>query len=686
MKLVIAEKPSVAQAIANVLGAINKKDGYIEGNGYMVTWCVGHLVGLASTESYNENYKKWNKEHLPIIPNQFMYEPSKEKEKKLKLICTLINKKDVNCVINACDAGREGELIFRLVYNYAKSSKVIKRLWISSMEDSAIKEGFDNLKDGKDFELLYQAALCRSQADWIVGINATRLFSILYNDKLNVGRVMSPTLAMIVERNANILAFESKPFYNVIIEKEGVTFSKEKIQEKQLAEQILMDTKNHPFVVESIESKEKTEKPPKLYDLTTLQREANRKLGFTANQTLEYTQALYEKKIVTYPRTDSKFLTDDMKAIVPIIAEISASKLGVKSGKCNTEQIIDNKKVTDHHGIVPTKTLENYNIDNLPHGEKAVLTLIMLRLLCSISKDFKYQETIISAKSGENTFTCKGKTIIDNGFKVYLQKDEKEDEIEKTLPTLSEGEIIENFEVSIKEGKTTPPKQFTEDTILSAMETAGMGENVEKEFCGIGTPATRASIIEKLVAVNLLERKGDKKTKYLIPTEKGTALITVLPEDISSPVMTTAWEEKLKSIELDKIDAKEFMSEISEMVSSLVNNYEVVQGSESLFPNQSSGNKEIGKCPRCGGSIVDTKKVFSCSNKDCEFALWKENKFFTSKKKTITEKIAVELLTKGYVVMKGCFSEKTNKTYNCIIHLDDDGGKYVNFKTTFGSK
>ncbi|MFV0520468.1 MAG: DNA topoisomerase 3, partial [Lachnospirales bacterium] len=663
MKLVIAEKPSVAQAIASVLGIKNRKDGYIEGNDYIITWCVGHLVGLAGTEVYDEKYKKWNKKDLPIIPTNFQYSPSKDKEKQLKLIGTLINRKDVECVINGCDAGREGELIFRLVYNYAKSNKPIKRLWISSMEDNSIKDGFDNLKDGKDFELLYQSALCRSQADWIVGINSTRLFSLLYNDRLNVGRVMSPTLAMIVERNANIKAFQSVPFYNAVIENDNFVFTSEKIEDKEKAENILNACKNKTLVIESVENKDKVEKPPKIYDLTTLQRDANRKLGFTASQTLEYTQSLYEKKLVTYPRTDSSFITDNMTNIIPLITGISATKLGFEVTNYHVEQIVNNSKVTDHHGIIPTKSLEDYNIENLPQGEKAVLTLIMLRLLCSISDSFKCLETVVIAKCDENTFTCKGRTIVNKGFKKYLQNDD-EDEPVKSLPTITQGEIIKDFNISIKEGKTTLPKQFTEDTILSAMENAGKVEEIDNEFSGIGTPATRASIIEKLIAINLLERKGDKKTKYLIPTDKGNALITILPENIASPITTTMWEKKLKDIELDKLSSIEFMNEISQMIENLVSTYEVVKNSEVLFSNSNSNNNSknvIGKCPRCSENVVDNFKTYSCVNKDCEFVIWKDNKFFKAIKKDLTLKMVIELLEKGSTKLTGCHSAKTGK-------------------------
>lgn len=686
MRLVIAEKPSVAQSIAKVLGATDKKEGYLEGNGYFVSWCVGHLVGLAGTEKYNENYKIWDLKDLPIIPQSFEYEVSKGKEKQIKILCKLLNDPKVDVVINACDAGREGELIFRLVYQFAKCQKTMKRLWISSMEDSAIQKGFENLKDGTGFDLLYESAACRQKADWIVGINATRLFSLLYNQQLNVGRVMSPTLSMIVERNASIKAFRPTPFYTIVLDNGAVVFTSEKKEGKVHAEELLKRCKNQHLVVTSIENKEKAEKPPKLYDLTTLQREANRKLGFTANQTLEYIQSLYEKKLCTYPRTDSRFLTEDMVDILPELLLYALTTLRFPRDEefdvpCNAQLVIDSSKVTDHHAIIPTKSLANYDIEQLPYGEKAVLTLIMLRLLSALGDNHRYSETVVTAGCGDVVFTTKGKTILQNGFMEYevlLNLAEKQDE--KSLPLMAEGEVIENCNAEMKEGKTSPPKQFTEDTLLLAMETTGKDENIEKEFCGIGTPATRAGIIEKLISVNLLERKGDKKTKYLLPTDKGNALITILPESIQSPLTTAEWEEKLKFIETGDLSANEFLSEISKTTENLVRTYDVVKGSEQLFPSQ---NKVIGKCPRCGSNVIENKKGFCCENRTCGFALWKENKFFTSKKKTLTEKIVKDLLTTGKCKLTGCYSEKTGKTYNATVSIDETGGKYVNFVLEF---
>ncbi len=685
MKLVIAEKPSVAMSIGKVLGATSKKDGYVEGNGYVVSWCVGHLVGLASTEMYDEKYKKWVLDDLPIIPSTFEYTVAPDKQKQLKVLSKLLNQKDIDTVVNACDAGREGELIFRLVYQLSKSTKPVKRLWISSMEDSSITDGFASLKDGAEFDALYQAAACRQQADWLVGINATRLFSCLYNQQLNVGRVMSPTLAMIVERNATIGAFKAEPFYNVVLTTDDISFSSERMSELSQAEAMKQDCEHAPLTITNVEQKEKTEKPPKLYDLTTLQREANRKLGFTANQTLEYTQSLYEKKLVTYPRTDSKFLTADMESTLPLVAGVSMQLLGLDvDTPTNTHLVIDNSKVSDHHAIIPTKSADGYDIETLPYGEKSILTLIALRLLSALGEAYQYSETTITATCGEHSFSAKGKTITITGFKQYEKMLKlEESDTATTLPTMAVGDLLDTFQVEIKTGKTAPPKQFTEDTILSAMENAGRDEDIDKEFCGIGTPATRAGVLEKLVKVNLLERKGDKKTKYLIPTDKGTALITILPEVIGSPLTTAQWEEKLKAIELGELSADGFLAEIADMVKSLIGTYEVVKGSDALFP-RTNGGKSIGKCPRCGKDVLENKKGYCCEDKACGFALWKENKFFTAKKKTFTEKMAKDLISKGKIKLTGCYSEKTGKTYDCTVVLDDTGGKFVGFKMEFG--
>ncbi|MFI3326009.1 MAG: DNA topoisomerase 3 [Clostridia bacterium] len=686
MKLVIAEKPSVGLAIAKVLGATTRQDGYYEGNGYYISWCLGHLVELATAENYGEQYSNWHFEDLPIIPNDWQFKISKGKEKQMNIIARLMRKKEVDTIICATDAGREGELIFRLVYNKISTNKPVKRLWISSLEDEAISNGFSNLCDSKEYDNLYQAALCRAKADWLIGINATRLFTVSYGQLLNIGRVMSPTLSMIVERYLSVLAFEPEALYTVVLDCGNFTLSSEKLKDKALAEAMQNACNGQSVLIEMVERKDKSEKPPKLYDLTTLQREANKILGFTAEQTLGYTQSLYEQKLVTYPRTDSRFLTNDMVDSVPAV--INAS-VGVFTSEninipMNISQVVNNSKVTDHHAIIPTLKVSETDLNSLPFGEREVLKLIAIRLLVGVGENHIYAETVITGKCADYTFTTKGKTVLFNGFK-DIQKlyKEQEEKAEPPLPKLEKGNIF-NTTSSIKEGKTSPPKNYTDDTLLSAMENANNSE-VDSDMKGIGTPATRAGIIEKLIKVQLVERKGEKKVKYFVPTEKGISLVTVLPIDLTSPLLTAEWEEKLKEIEQGLLSAEDFIKEINDMTTSLVKTFEVVNGSETLFPKQNK-SKKIGICPRCGADVLENKKGFCCASKECKFAIWKENRFFTAKKKTVTKALATELLSKGEARLKDCYSEKTGKTYNCTVVLDDTGDKYVNFKIKFDEK
>ena len=692
MKLVIAEKPSVAQNISAVIGAKVRKDGYMEGNGYLVSWCVGHLVELASADCYDEKYAKWQYKDLPILPlNNWKYVISKGKEKQMKIIGNLMKRSDVTEIIAATDAGREGELIFRLVYERLSCKKPIKRLWISSMEESAIEEGFKNLRNGSDYELLYQSALCRAKADWIVGINATRLFSVLYGQTLNVGRVMSPTLAMMVEREADITSFKVTPFYTVQLDLGSLILSGEKLQEKQEAETLRNACDGQNIIIEKTERKEKSENPPKLYDLTTLQREANRQLGFTAEQTLGYVQSLYEKKLITYPRTDSRYITEDMKDSIPALVKTTAGFFMPENVQpsINTVQIIDNSKVSDHHAIIPTMGIESYDIHSLPFGEREVLLLIALRLVCAVGDNCRYAETLITAKYSGAIFTAKGKTILEDGWKaiqkIYLdtKKEQSQEEKDTALPPVAQGEVYP-AKATIKEGKTSPPKHFTDDTLLSAMENANNAVDYTERKV-IGTPATRAGILEKLIKTGLAERRGQKKIKYFIPTHKGISLVTVLPDAIKSAQLTTQWEEQLKKIEHGTLYPNTFLKNISLMTKDIVSTYEIIEGADTLFPSNSKG-ESIGKCPRCGVRVLANKKGFCCENRTCGFALWKENKFFTAKKKKLTKTIAAELLENGKVKLNGCYSEKTGKIYDAIIILDDTGGKYVNLKMEFPTK
>ena len=664
-------------SIAAVLGLKSRHDGYIEGGEYIVSWCFGHLAGLASAEIYDEKYRKWRYDDLPILPMKWEYVVGKEKMKQFELLCELLNRSDVTEVINACDAGREGELIFRTVYYLSGCTKPMKRLWISSMEDSAILAGFENLRTGSEFDGLYQSALCRSKADWLVGINATRLFSILYHRKLNVGRVVSPTLALIVQREFEIDAFNPEKFYTVGLNFGNFEASSEKFSDKSEAEKIERDCDGKNVTVRSIDRREKSEKPPLLFDLTTLQRTANKEIGYTAQQTLDYLQSLYEKKLCTYPRTDSRFLTNDMAANISALAGISAKVCGAEIPvSMNTSVVCDSSKVSDHHAIIPTISADAADISVLPTGEREVLRLVARQLLCAVGEPFRYAETVVTFECGGHLFTAKGKEVLSRGWKCYLGCNANKE----SLPELKENAEVPVKSAAIKEGFTTPPPHFTEDTLLHVMETASAKEIPEdSEHRGLGTPATRAAILEKLVANGFVERKKSKKNIHLIPTHAAYSLITVLPEQLRSPKLTAEWENRLLEIERGEASADGFISEIGEMMSDLTANYKVVKGAEVLFP---SGRDVIGKCPRCGSEVTESRKGFFCENHDCHFALWRDNKFFKMKHLTLTKAQAAELLKSGRVFVKGLYSEKTGKLYDAWVVLDDNG-EFVRYRLEF---
>ena len=689
MNLVIAEKPSVAQSIAKVIGADKKKDGYLEGNDYIVSWCVGHLVELAEPEEYDGKYEKWRKEDLPIMPGKdgmdWRYQVSMATKKQFNILKELMERDDVDCTTNACDAGREGELIFRLVYDKVGCKKPIKRLWISSMEDEAITDGFAHLKDGADYEKLYEAALCRERADWIVGINATRLFSTLYGQTLNVGRVMTPTLALAVEREAAIHSFKPESFYTVILKCNGVNLSSDRIGDKEKAE-ALADECNliGEVLVIDASKKEKQEKAPALFDLTNLQREANRRLGYTAQQTLDYTQSLYEKKLVSYPRTDSRFLTEDMEGSLPgLIAKVEKIAKCEATAEKNFKAVINGKKVSDHHAIIPTASVDKANLEELPSGEREVLKLIATRLLEAVSAPCRYMETVIDADCNGHQFKAKGKQVIDEGWKAIApskKSDKDEDNDQEISVGINAGEKLKINSKECKEGKTSAPKSFTEDTLLSAMEKAGADEIPDDaERKGLGTPATRAGIIEKLVRIGFIERRGDKKTKYLVPTHKGEALITIVPEAIQSASLTADWEQRLLEIEKDTYSGSQFMNEIDELISNLIDTYEVIPDAEVLMHPV---YMPIGKCPHCGKDVEEKSKGFFCSDKECKFVLWKENRLFDSLSKKMTRQIAEQLLKNGKAKLKKCRSVKTGKTYDCtvVLSVNDVGQAQYNLE------
>ena len=621
MQLVIAEKPSVAKSIADVLGASNRQDGYFEGGGCLVSWCVGHLIELAEPESYGEQWKKWTYDSLPVSPKHWQYEIKEDTKEQYDVLYGLLHDGRVDEVVCATDAGREGELIFRLVYEQAGCSKPMKRLWISSMEESAIREGFENLKPGSDYDHLYHSALCRQEADWLVGINGTRLFTVLYGGKvLKVGRVQTPTLAMLVEREAKIMNFKKEQYFMAHIMCGGVDAATERIDSKTEAEKIAGACLNGQALVTSVAKEEKTVAPPKLYDLTTLQRDANRLFGFTAKQTLEYTQSLYEKKLCTYPRTDSQYLSDDMEQTAGNVIEAIFGSILFEQGimfNPDIQRVLNSKKVTDHHAIIPTMEIAKADLAALPETERKILSLVANRLLCATGEKHLYETVKAELSCGGYTFTTSGKSVLKNGWKDFedafkhsFKTTEDKEQEDKKLPELSEGQTFDGVQIKISEHYTTPPKHFTEDSLLSAMERAGsedMGDDVERK--GLGTPATRADIIEKLVKDGFVKREK----KQMIPTEDGMKLITVLPDVVKSPKLTADWENALTLVAKGEMEHEDFMADIEAMVSDLIHTYhEVSDEQKKMFAQE---QKVLGKCPNCGGQVVKGKYGAYCTNK-----------------------------------------------------------------------
>ena len=683
--MIVTEKPSVAMSYAKVLGVQGRQDGYLEGSGYIVSWCVGHLVELAPPSTYDEKYVKWNVADLPILPQKWQYLVSASTKKQFSILKKLMHRADVESIICATDAGREGELIFRLVYEQAGCKKPFLRLWLSSMEDNAIRVEFASLKPSTEYDALYQAALCRERADWIVGINASRLFSCLYSRPLAIGRVMTPTLAMAVQREAAISAFTPEKFYTVSLAfAGGGMVSSKRFSQKVDAETLLANCRKEvSTVVQKVDHKEKTEKPPQLYDLTTLQRDANRLLGFTAQQTLNYAQSLYEKKLITYPRTDSRFLTEDMAASLPGLVSTVAGAFAVDEAvPVHAEQIINNSKVSDHHALLPTASVAQADFSALPAGERNILRLITARLLCAVGESHRYAETVLTTICAGEEFSAKGKIVLDEGWK-GIERKMLDDLLGKKKESAALPDVQEQGECGIsgaelKEGQTTPPKHYTEDTLLRSMETASadsMPEDAERQ--GIGTPATRAATIEKLVQKGFLERKGDKKTKVLLPTDKGKALITVMPEEIQSADMTADWETKLLCVERGEMESETFMTEIKDMISSLVNTTEAVKGANVLMKN-----KVIGVCPNCGKSVVEREKGWFCESNPCRFVLWKDNAFFKRLGKRLDAHVADKLLRDGRVRLKDCKSAK-GKVYNATVLLSTEADGRSKFSLEF---
>ena len=686
--LIICEKPSVAKTVALALGAAEQKDGYLSGDGLLVSWCIGHLISMADAGSYDERYKKWRYEDLPILPQAWKYAPTPGKEKQLAVLKELLHRSDVSEVVNGCDAGREGELIFRFVYEQAGCTKPFSRLWISSMEDIAIREGFAGRRAGTEYDALYQSALCRARADWLVGINATRLFSVLYHKTLNVGRVLSPTLNLLVERDGKITMFHKEKYHIVHIGCGGVDAESERISDASAADALKTACEASQAVCVSLKKEKKTALPPKLFDLTLLQREANRVYGFTAKQTLDYAQSLYEKRFLTYPRTDSNYLTEDMAqtatdlvaALLPVLPFMQGAELTPEIGR-----VINSAKVSDHHAIIPTAAFAGSGFDGLPESEKKLMSLVCCKLLCAAAEPFVYEVVTAAFECGGYTFTAKGKQVLSQGwraiqevFRSSLKEKPEDEDAGGVLPALTEGQVFEPVTASVTEHFTSPPRPYTEDSLLAAMENAGKEDIPEDaERRGLGTPATRAAIIEKLVSGGFVERKG----KNLIPTKAGVNLVTVLPELLTSPKLTADWEQRLNEVAKGQASPEDFMDGIEAMAAELVRKYShISEDGQKLFQPE---KETVGLCPRCGKPVYEGKKNFACSDRACQFVMWKNDRFWTSRRKEMTRKMAADLLKKGRTSVKGMWSEKKGSTYDAVVILDDTGGKYVNFKLEF---
>ena len=687
-KLVICEKPSVAKSIASALGVTSRADGYFEGGDWLISWCIGHLVGLADAAAYDDRYKKWRYEDLPILPNPFRYVVSEEKAAQFHILRSLMERPDVTELVNACDAGREGELIFRLVYDAAGCSKPFSRLWISSMEDAAIREGFADLRPGGDYDPLYQSALCRQKADWLIGINASRLFSVLYHRTLNVGRVQTPTLAMLADRDSKIVLFRKEKYHHVRLALEGAEAVSDRIVSPEDAQAIRDACDGQQAVCVSLVQEKKTEKPPKLYDLTTLQREANRVFGYTAKQTLDYAQSLYEKKLLTYPRTDSRYLTGDMAETAAVVLHLAARVPPFDACPAffpDVLALVNDKEVSDHHALIPTLELEKADVPALPVGERNILLLVCCKLLCAVAEPFVYEAVTATFDCGGHTFTAKGKQVLSQGwraiqevFRSSLKEKPEDEDAGGVLPALTEGQVFEPVTASVTEHFTSPPRPYTEDSLLAAMENAGKEDIPEDaERRGLGTPATRAAIIEKLVSGGFVERKG----KNLIPTKAGVNLVTVLPELLTSPKLTADWEQRLNEVAKGQASPEDFMDGIEAMAAELVRKYShISEDGQKLFQPE---KETVGLCPRCGKPVYEGKKNFACSDRACRFVMWKNDRFWTSRRKEMTRKMAADLLKKGRTSVKGMWSEKKGSTYDAVVILDDTGGKYVNFKLEF---
>ena len=681
--LVIAEKPSVAQSYAKNLSAYKREDGYLEGESCIVSWCLGHLAEYAQPEEYDPKYEKWQFDDLPILPEAWKLKVSKDKKKQFEVIKTLMNRSDVEYLVNGCDAGREGELIFQRVYVLAGCRKPVKRLWISSMEDAAIQKGFQTMKSEEEYKNLCMAAVCRAQADWLIGMNGTRAYTTRYFKRLVVGRVQTPTLAMLAERQERIEHFQKEAFYKVALTDGKLTVVSENIANEEAAELLAALCNGSTAVVTQMKKERKKSFPPKLYDLTSLQREANRYFGYTAKRTLDMLQELYEEKLVTYPRTDSQFVTEDMKDSVEELVEKMPVLLSfVDYGQLGhgIKRVINNAKVSDHHAILPTKEVVEKGIADLPADKKNLMMLICQQLVQATGEEYLYEQTDITVKCQEHDFKARGKIPVQMGFKevekAFKQlcvKAEPVEEKEKE-PSIPAGYEEEMRLFPVKAEKTThytsPPKPFNEDTLLAAMETAGNKEfDSETEKKGLGTPATRASIIEKLVSSGYAQRKG----KQILPSTEGKELVKVMPEYLKSAVMTAEWENQLLMMEKGQITDTQFMGEITSLVRKILEVCrEIPEEERRRFQ---TAREVIGKCPVCGCDVFEGKQNFYCSNRQCDFALWKENRFLGSMEKNLDKKMARELLDKACTHVKGLYSKKKDMKFDADLLLTLEDGK-----------
>lgn len=681
--LVIAEKPSVAQSYAKNLSAYKREDGYLEGESCIVSWCLGHLAEYAQPEEYNPKYEKWQFDDLPILPEAWKLKVSKDKKKQFEVIKTLMNRSDVEYLVNGCDAGREGELIFQRVYVLAGCRKPVKRLWISSMEDAAIQKGFQTMKSEEEYKNLCMAAVCRAQADWLIGMNGTRAYTTRYFKRLVVGRVQTPTLAMLAERQERIEHFQKEAFYKVALTDGKLTVVSENIANEEAAELLAALCNGSTAVVTQMKKERKKSFPPKLYDLTSLQREANRYFGYTAKRTLDMLQELYEEKLVTYPRTDSQFVTEDMKDSVEELVEKMPVLLSfVDYGQLGhgIKRVINNAKVSDHHAILPTKEVVEKGIADLPADKKNLMMLICQQLVQATGEEYLYEQTDITVKCQEHDFKARGKIPVQMGFKevekAFKQlcvkaEPVEEKEKETSIPAgYEEGMRLFPVKAEKTTHYTSPPKPFNEDTLLAAMETAGNKEfDSETEKKGLGTPATRASIIEKLVSSGYAQRKG----KQILPSTEGKELVKVMPEYLKSAVMTAEWENQLLMMEKGQITDTQFMGEITSLVRKILEVCrEIPEEERRRFQ---TAREVIGKCPVCGCDVFEGKQNFYCSNRQCDFALWKENRFLGSMEKNLDKKMARELLDKACTHVKGLYSKKKDMKFDADLLLTLEDGK-----------